>query len=141
MFYDEWAADRIAAWYRNRGGNVGVVVARNDSGETLCGHLRQQLNNERVDFYRSGQNNEDTINLFEPGVTILNIKSAKGQEFDTVFLLETEDLLREFSLASRRAMYMLCSRARDHLFLLYRGGRVPDGVDERLPGSDILKRP
>ncbi len=141
IFYENWAADRIVAWYKNRGGNVGAIVVRNDFGMELYGRLRQRLSNARIDFYRSSQKNEDSINLHEPGVTVLNVKSAKGQEFDTVFLLETEELLCDFSLANKRKMYMLCSRARDHLFLLFRGDHLLDGISMRLPAKDILKRP
>ena len=140
-FYKDQAVDRIAAWYRNRGGNIGVFIVRNETGTSLCVQLRQRLNDVRVDFYQSRERNEDSINLQEPGVTVLNLRSAKGQEFDTVFLLETEELLSSFSLENKRVMYMLCSRARDHLFLLFRGNRLPDGVSGRLPGTDILRRP
>jgi len=51
IFYADWAADRIAAWYRNRGGNVGALVVRNDFGMELYERLRRRLSNVRIDFY------------------------------------------------------------------------------------------
>ena len=77
----------------------------------------------------------------KPGVTVLNVKSIKGQEFDTVFVMEIGELLLEASEVNRRKMYMLCARARDHLFLVHDGDRLRRRLLERLPGVDILKRP
>ena len=41
-------------------------------------------------MYRNDQRNEDSIDMLAPGVTVLNKESVKGQEFDTVFILELE---------------------------------------------------
>ena len=46
-----------------------------------------------MDNYTNTQGNEDSINLLEPGVTVLNRRSVKGQEFDTVFILQLESFI------------------------------------------------
>ena len=76
-----------------------------------------------------------------PGITILNVQSIKGQEFDTVFIMEVDDLLREAGEANKRKMYMLCARARDNLFLMHNGDRLPRAVIEQLPGANVLEWP
>ena len=87
------------------------------------------------------EKNEDEIDLLAPGITILNVRSIKGQEFDTVFLMEIDKLLLEINDVNKRKMYMLCARARDNLILMHDGDRVPSALLDRLPGVDILERP
>ena len=137
----ERAARRIANWYETRGGRVGVAVVNNKTGRRLYDRLRGRLAGQRVQFYTGDRKNENEIDLLAPGVTILNVKSIKGQEFDTVFVMEVGELLREASEVNRRKMYMLCARARDNLILVHNGDRLPRRLLERLPGVDILERP
>ena len=134
------AAEFIATWYQNRGGTVGVVVSVNDTGRKLCNDLRGRLPTGRVDFYDSQEKNEDSISLLDDGITIVNKDSAKGQEFETVFILELEAFIPCRNDAMKRAMYMMCARARDYLFLV--AGRVGLSVEAEaaLPGTDILER-
>ncbi len=141
VYHQGDAAERVANWYRARGGRVGVAVVHNETGGALEARLRQQLAGQRVDFYTGNKQNENEIELLDPGVTILNVQSIKGQEFDTVFVLEFEELLLEASEANRRKMYMLCARARDNLVLMYQGDPLPPALAALLPGSDILERP
>ena len=134
------AAEFIATWFQNRGGTVGVVVNANDTGRKLCNDLRGRLPTGRVDFYDSQERNENSISLLDDGITIVNKESAKGQEFDTVFILELEEFIPCRNDAMKRAMYMMCARARDYLFLV--PGRIGLSVEaeEALPGPNILER-
>ena len=136
------ATRRIANWYGARGGRVGVAVVNNrPTGRALYSRLRSQLPGHRVDFYTNDQQNEDDIDLLEPGITILNVQSIKGQEFDTVFVMEIGELLLQLDEVNTRKMYMLCARARDHLILMHEGNRLPRALLDQLPGADILERP
>ena len=142
MYRKDGAKNRIANWYSARGGRVGIVVVNNKpTGESLHSKLREQLPGQRVDFYTNNKKNEEDIDLLGPGITILNVQSIKGQEFDTVFVMESDELLREASEVNRRKMYMLCARARDNLILMHKGNRLPRALLEQLPGADILERP
>lgn len=134
------AAELIATWFQNRGGTVGVVVNSNDTGRNLCDDLRGRLPTGRVDFYDSQERNENSISVLDDGITIVNKESAKGQEFETVFILELEAFIPCRNDAMKRAMYMMCARARDYLFFV--AGRVGLSVEaeEALPGTDILER-
>lgn len=133
-------AERVSNWYSNRGGSIGIIVNSNGYGRKLKRELTARLPKERVDFYDSIMKNEDRINVLHPGVTILNKESVKGQEFDTVFLLELECFIPCTNDAKRRAMYMMCSRARDNLFLVYGPNDLSPKADAALPGQNILER-
>ena len=141
LYREDGATERIANWYRTRGGRVGVAVVNNRTGETLYSRLSRRLAKHRVGFYTSVGQNEYEIDLLTPGVTILNVQSIKGQEFDTVFIMEIDELLLEASDVSKRKMYMFCARARDSLFLMHEGDRLPRRLLEQLPSADTLERP
>ena len=140
LYREDGATGRIANTYRTRGGRVGVAVVNNETGEALFSRLRSQLPGQRVEIYTSNRKNEDEIDLLVPGITILNVQSIKGQEFDTVFIMEVDELLLEASEVNKRKMYMLCARARDNLFLMHEGDRLPRALLERLPSSEVLER-
>ena len=128
----------ISNWIRNRGGSVGIVVDVNETGWNLYERLSEELKPMRVDFYSNDQKNEDSINVLRDGVTILNTRSVKGQEFDTVFILELERFVPCRSDMRKRVMYMLCTRARDMLFLLHEHPLSVEAIDA-LPGPDLLE--
>ena len=133
-------AQRVSNWFNNRGGNVGVIVNQNQSGQVYFDKLCSILPNVRVDFYSNERGNEDQINIVSPGITVMNQKSVKGQEFDTVFILELDRFIPCASETARRTMYMMCARARDNLFLVYGPGDLSTKAAECLPGQDILEQ-
>ena len=141
LYSENGAIARIANWYRARGGRVGVAVVSNNTGEILFRQLQKELAGRRVQFYTSDRKNEDQIDLLESGITVLNVHSIKGQEFDTLYIMEIAKLLLEASDVDKRKMYMLCARARDSLFLMHKGDHLPHWLLNQLPSADILQRP
>ena len=136
----EDAAGRVADWRKNRGGSIGVIVHQNTVGQRLYELLQQRLPASRVDFYRNEDRNENQINVLEDGVTVLNKESVKGQEFDTVFILELHRFLPATSKTEKRGMYMMCSRARDNLWLVCGpNGRLTPAINNALPGPQVLE--
>jgi superfamily I DNA/RNA helicase len=134
------AVEFIATWFENRGGTVGIVVSSNDTGNYLHHQLSSCLSETRVDFYDSSRSNEDAIALLDEGVTILNKESVKGQEFDAVFILELERFIPCANDIMKRAMYMMCARARDYLFLVHGAGGLSAAATSALPGPNVLER-
>ena len=132
-------AGLISNWCNTRGGSIGVIVKWNDTGGDLYNNLIRRLPQRRVDLYDNEKKNEDSIEMLAPGVTILNKESVKGQEFDTVFLLELETFIPCTNDVKRRAMYMMCTRARDQLFLVH-GGPLSAGARAALPDASVLER-
>ena len=136
----ESTATLISNWYNTRNGNIGIIVSRNETGSRLQDSLRNKLSGKRVDIYRNDQENEGDIDILSPGVTILNKESVKGQEFDTVFILELESFIPCETPADKRAMYMMCARARDNLFLIYGPASLSIQAENTLPGPYVLER-
>ena len=104
----ESTVNRIANEFRNRAVSVGVVVHRNATGGAVREKLRGLLPQARVDMYSNHRKNEHSIDVRTPGITVLNKESVKGQEFDTVFILELDRFVPCTSDADCRAMYMMC---------------------------------
>jgi len=126
--------------FRNRAASIGVIVDQNRTGKDVYELLRKHLGKSRVDFYSSKKKNEDMIDVRKPGVTVLNKESVKGQEFDSVFLLELNRFIPCSSDADYRAMYMMCTRARDRLFLVHGPEPLSPRAEAALPGKSILVR-
>ena len=133
-------AKMISNLFKTRSGNVGVIVNQNQSGQVYFDKLCSLLPNVRVDFYSNNLKNEDQIKIVNPGITVMNQKSVKGQEFDTVFILELDRFIPCASETARRTMYMMCARARDNLFLVYGPGDLSTKAAECLPGQNILEQ-
>jgi superfamily I DNA/RNA helicase len=129
----------IANWIRTRGGSVGVVVDLNKTGTAVFSELQTMLSDRRVDIYKSGAD-ENSIDLLSDGVTILNKESVKGQEFDALFVLELENFIPCVNDVQKRVMYMLCSRARDQLFLVYGPEPLSQAKVASLPDASKLER-
>jgi superfamily I DNA/RNA helicase len=133
-------AEFIATWVENRGGTAAVLVSSNATADDIFGELVARLPETRVDLYKSSTANEDEIALVEDGITILNTKSVKGQEFDSVFILELDQFVPFRDKVMKRAMYMMCTRARDYLFLMTTGVELTRAAIRALPGPEILER-
>jgi DNA helicase IV len=137
----DYTADLVSRWRQTRGGTIGVVVHRNQpTGTELHRKLKARLPGSRVDIYRNDEQNEDSTNIMQDGVTVLNKKSVKGQEFDAFFILELQCFIPFTNEAERRTMYMMCSRARNNLFLVYGPGNLSERAMQALPGPEILER-
>lgn len=131
----------VTNWRQTRGGAIGVVVYNNQpTGIELHRELKERLSGSRVDIYQHVEKNEDSTNVLEDGVTVLNKNSVKGQEFDALFILELQHFIPCTNEAERRAMYMMCSRARDNLFLVYGPAHLSKRAALALPGPEILER-
>ena len=136
----ESTTDRIANEFLNRSGSVGVIVDQEPTGRWVHGSLSNRLPGTRVGIYSNKLKNEDSIDVRATGVTVLNKESVKGQEFDTVFVLELDRFIPCTIDAEFRAMYMMCSRARNNLFLVYGPEDLSAAAKSALPGEDVLDR-
>ena len=136
----EATADLVSNWFRTRSGSVAAIVDRNGTGDKLYRLLVARLPHARIDIYKNENRNEDQIDVLADGVTILNKSSVKGQEFDSVFILELESFIPFANDVEQRAMYMMCTRARDSLFLVHGPGPLSPQAEQSLPGPGTLER-
>lgn len=107
----------------NEDHEIGVIVP----SQKLVKSFRNRLDGKvpTVRSYLSGESAE--IAFDDPGVTVLTYNSAKGLEFDAVFLPALNEATHDPGTPeTRMVFYVLTSRARDRLFLSYHGdGETP----------------
>lgn len=117
---DETVADYIANYADNfPEKNIGVLVPPSIQNVTNIYELiKARLDVASIQFYHS----RDTANFdFElDGVKVLTYDSAKGLEFDTVFLpLLTDNFFNNNSQKKTNKIYVCCSRAKEDLIFFY----------------------
>jgi DNA helicase-2/ATP-dependent DNA helicase PcrA len=125
-------ARKIAAYAKARTEQIGVLVPKNAIRKSVVNRLAAKLAGTKiiVQTYQSGDKVVD-IDFEEPGrITVLNYQSAKGLEFESVFIVDPGSLITDGSsaLSAKMTLYVMCSRARSMLNLML----VKD------PGSDEL---
>lgn len=106
---------------------VAVIVDSDVDRKFYVDNLGKLLPRYIVQSYSSSDSqNSEMLRFDQQGViTILNRRSCKGLEFDTVFIPDlqnfsfNDDQLIVFNMN----MYVMCSRARSELFLMYVKGR------------------
>ena len=79
-----------------------------------------------VQAYMYNHKNHKNINFNKNGVFILTYKSAKGLEFDTVFIPNLQKLRTDANVIDEKmTLYVLTSRARNFLYLLTSNDDIP----------------
>lgn len=144
------AVEQVCRWARSHERHeIGVLVYFDSLRKQLYNKLAHRLRGSGIDVqsYTStiGDpcNDADRLSFDRGGVvTILCFASAKGLEFDTVFLPE----LQSFPVDSERReearmnMYVMTSRAREYLFMLITDPDHRAGVWQLLPTDPSLYR-
>jgi superfamily I DNA/RNA helicase len=116
----------IARFERNNQDlQIGVLTPNNNVRDKFFNRLTGKTANP-VQCYKGGLGSKAPVLDFgTPGIIVVNHQSAKGLEFDAVFLPELQDVRLEPDRPEfRMQFYVLLSRAREQLFLMY------SGVDE-----------
>ena len=124
---------------RNRGKEIGVVIPNNKKMvKEYHKELKKQLEPDgfTVQAYNSGSKvlTVESLQFDQPStVTVVNMASVKGLEFDVVFAAEMQsmDVSDDRLEAACKTLYVLCSRARENLFLCF----TLDGDDADYEGS------
>ena len=125
-FWDACAA-RIARHARSRATEeVGVLIPNNNKmRKSLYNRLLAKLAGADVVVQTYASKDEvhvaDNLQFDVPGhVTVLNVASAKGLEFDTVFIVDPGQLvgIGSSEQSTKMMLYVVCSRARDRLELM-----------------------
>jgi len=106
---------------------TGVFTKTVKFQQLLLEKLQDKTQNP-VEFYNSGNG---TMPSFQtPGIKLITYNSAKGLEFDAVFIPEIQYAnLDMHNLENKMLFYVLLSRAREYLYLLYSGTGSPSIFD------------
>lgn len=127
---------------------IGVLVPWFNQQSYLLNALRNRRREDglnQADVQKSVQMysskaREEKIDVAQPGIKIINYQSAKGLEFDAVFMpfLDQTTLDPEQDEMCMK-LYVLISRAREALFFTYCGNGEP-GFLRRAPQEFITRR-
>lgn len=124
---------------------VAVVVDNDQDSAFYLNKLKTALPNYTVQHYSSKDHKiSESLTFDKQGViTVLNRRSCKGLEFDTVFIPDLQNFsFSDMELTTfRMNMYVLCSRARSELVLIYRENPLqPTRILELFPSqeSDLM---
>ena len=121
------SAQQIANYATNfKRQQIGVLVPNKKIQTTYLNRLAAALPPDvPLQHYVSGGKGP-AVDFTKPGVTVVNWASAKGLEFDAVFLPELQAVTRALDDPTLlMELYVLCSRARERLFLSYAGEGIP----------------
>ncbi len=128
--YDSVAdlTDFVARYVKARSNlTIGIACENKRIQYRLLRLLEQRKLPVPVQMYASGNKQHKTLDFDNPAVTIVNFRSLKGLEFDTLFVPELQQHASDpTSAATRMMFYVVTSRARDELHLSYSGsGGLP----------------
>jgi DNA helicase-2/ATP-dependent DNA helicase PcrA len=145
--------NRIKIWLTNNPQKeVGVLTFSDVTRNSLTEALKQELGVMRgrdikIQTYSSKSRNENKAQnlLFDTPdvVTVLNLQSCKGLEFDAVFIVDLHEAQIGLYGVDRfkMQMFVAVSRARDWVSLIDSGSRARIGkYFEVLPSEEFLER-
>ena len=117
-----WAEFLLTHEANNPDRTIGVFVPTLRLQRRIV-HLLGDRPVNPVQMYEGGKGAKGTPVTFDnPGIIVVNYKSAKGLEFDTVFLPELQEVAEDLDSPDiRMKFYVLVSRARENLHLSYSG--------------------
>jgi DNA helicase IV len=113
-------AEKIARYAKaKRTEEIGVLVPSNRDRTKLINRLKGKLEGSGVVLQSYASNDDewpaDSLEFDTPGhLTVLNFNSAKGLEFDSVFIVDPAALMGPGAaqLNVKMSLYVMCSRAR-----------------------------
>lgn len=141
--------DYLNVWLRNHPGKeVGVFCFREPARVDLCKILNDQLvKRYKLQTYSSKTSLENPAEklIFDETntLTLLNVQSCKGLEFDAVFLINPSDmnLNDQSSHLDKMTMFVASSRARDIVKIInYNNFNIEKSQINILPDESVLKR-
>lgn len=98
---------------------IGVVAPTDSIRDRVVRALGDDTINPVQSYHRKRGETPPELDFDSPGIKVINHHSAKGLEFDAVFLPAMQEVRDPGNLNVRMRMYVLTSRARDSLFLSY----------------------
>lgn len=102
---------------------IGIFTKLLSTQTLLFERLKGKTKNA-VEFYDNNQT--EMPNFGTPGIKLINFKSAKGLEFDAVFIPDLETINMNMANPENKMLfYVLLSRARQQLYLLYSAATKP----------------
>jgi hypothetical protein len=127
---------------------IGIITWKNESRRRWLTALKAEPlvldhGRPRIVTYASGEDDGD-LRFSEGGIFVINAKSSKGLEFDTVFLADIHEYPCHLEDSvwmdeKRRLFYVMVSRAREQAILLRQGERDCP-IEAILPKDESILR-
>lgn len=117
--------------------DVAILVPHNEIVKVIGDNLNrldvnfEQKYSDRRDFY----NSKETLNFSTTNLKVMTYHSAKGLQFETVFLPMIEDF-NDDSSSSRKALYVAMTRTYRNLYVMY-SNVLPEPIS-KIP-TDLYK--
>ena len=86
----------------------------------------------KYDDREDWHNSQDSLNFNSSNPKIMTYHSAKGLQFETVFLPWLEDYDEEHGESDRKALYVAMTRTYRYLYVMY-SGMLPDIISDNVP--------
>jgi superfamily I DNA/RNA helicase len=120
--------------YANNHKNLQIGIFLSSKIDVIDWYNKIKKNSKvPVQYYVSGRNKQGMFNKppkFDmDGIFLVTHHSAKGLEFDTVFVPQLNNLRSDYSTDDIMRLYVVCSRPRDRLILMYTGNREPEIIE------------
>jgi DNA helicase IV len=116
---------------------IGVFTKTSRVQQAILDGLKGKTKSA-AEFYRYDR--EDLPKFGKPGIKVINFNSVKGLEFDVVFIPELENLNLDITnIETKMTFYVLLSRAREQLYLLFSGNGDPEIINS-IPTELIERR-
>jgi DNA helicase II / ATP-dependent DNA helicase PcrA len=137
---------RISIFASNNPGlDIGVLCARDAERKKVFNSLHHRLNGTGIVVqtysYKDREEHPPEDLVFDKGgsVTVLNFQSAKGLEFDAVFIIDPfVEGAGAVDVQSKMQLYVMASRARDYLELLLMN--PPANLANYLPSKELYEQ-
>lgn len=118
--------------------NIGVFVPTKGKLKSIYDDLKNKKTKARIQHYNSSTP-DDNFNFVEDGVKVITYHSAKGLEFDTVFIPEIDSKHYDTVDNSKlNKMYVCCSRTKENLFFTYSNKNSPSFALSKFKENDSL---
>jgi len=110
--------------------DLGIFTQTRDLQRRIQQKLKGNTKNP-VQYYRREKGRKPPkVNFDKPGIRLVTFASAKGLEFDAVFIPEVQQVnLDPQDPSTKMKLYVLISRARKELFVCYSGSERPPLLD------------
>ena len=142
--FDTWSdsLERIRKWADGHDSEqIGVFLPKGWVVKRWSADLKEKLDSIPVQaYYNPRRGRPPRVDFDKPGIVVTTLQSAKGLEFDTVFVPELNQWWHDPSDPVTQALlYVLTSRARSRLEFHYSGKGEPK-VLQLFPGGGVIER-
>ena len=110
--------------------DIGVLTQTHSTQRKIESRLVGKTKNSVQHYRREKGKPPPNVDFDKPGIRLVTFASAKGLEFDVVFIPELQRVnLDPSEPSTKMKFYVLVSRAREELFVTYSGTERPELLD------------